>query len=201
MSANPITTADPVAAYLSRVSSKLKGISESQKEEIVAEIRSHLVERVQQFSAEGSPSPAEAAVAAMGDADTLASQFLQEERRRQASRSFSPWVLLRAAAGVSFTGVKGLVAFLAGMIGYGVALGLVVVAILKPFMPSRVGFWIGPHLLAWGMPGSTAGAHEVAGPYFAPVSVVLAFLFGSGTTLLLRWLMRLSPKSIWDRSG
>jgi hypothetical protein len=199
MSANPLTTGDPISAYLSRVSAGLRGIDDSQKKEILAEIRSHLSERVQQFAAEGSARPAETALAAMGNAETLASQFMREVRQNRASRSFAPWVLLRAATRLTLTGIKGLIAFLVGVVGYGTALAFTVAAIMKPIMPSRVGFWVSPHFLVWGMPPSSGG-HELAGQYFVPLSLIFAFLFGSGTTLLLRWLMRVSTTSIWDRA-
>jgi len=185
-----VTSTDPISAYLNRVSAGLKGIDEPQRQEIVAEIRSHLAERVQELIAQGSPRPVEAALTAMGDADALALQFTREVRQQQSSRSFAPWVLLRAAARIALTGVNGTLVFLIGVLGYGVGLGFTVVALLKPIMPSKVGFWVGPHIIVWGVPGSHLGAQELAGQYFIPVSLVLAFLFASVTTLVLRWLMR-----------
>ncbi len=191
MNANSVVPADPISSYLSQVSGGLKGINEFQRQEIVAEIRSHLADRVQQFINQGSPRPVEAALAALGDADALALQFTQEVPKQHSSRSFAPWVLLRASARIALTGVKGLVAFLVGIFGYVSAFAFIVAAIMKPIMPSRVGFWVGPHLFTWGgVPANTAGAHELAGQYFIPISLVLGFLFASATTFALRWLMR-----------
>lgn len=190
MNASLAASRDPIAGYLNRVASGLKGMSESQRQEIVAEIRSHLAERMQQFGAGGSPRPAEEAVAAMGDANALARQFALAATQQTASRSFAPWVLLRAAARVALSGMKGLVVFLLGLFGYATALAFFVAALLKPLKPSAIGFWVGPHLFVWGMPDRTIGGHELAGQYFIPVSIALAFLFASGTTLALRWLTR-----------
>jgi HAAS domain-containing protein len=201
MSANPSSPGDPVSAYIHRVAVGLKGIDEAQKQEIVAEIRSHLAERVEQFASEGSRTPAEAAVAAMGDATTLANQFMGEVRQKRASRSFAPWVLLRAAARVALTGVKGLLAFLVGVIGYSAALGFTLCAVMKPIMPSKVGFWVGSNFVVWGVPQSRSGGYELAGHYFIPLSLIFAFLFGSGTTLLLRWIIGGSIRSTWDRAN
>ena len=86
--------------------------------------------------------------------------------------------------------MKGLGVFLLGLFGYATALAFFVAALLKPLMPSAIGFWVGPHLFVWGMPEQTIGAHELAGQYFIPVSIALAFLFASGATLGLRWLTR-----------
>jgi uncharacterized membrane protein len=185
-----ISSSDPISAYLNRVSTGLKGIEESQRQEIVAEIRSHLADRVQQLVDQGSPRPVEAALAAMGDPDTLALQFTREVRQQQSSRSFAPWVLLRAAARIALTGINGTVVFLIGVFGYGVGFTFTLAAFLKTIMPSKVGLWVGPNVFVWGMPGSRQGAYELAGQYFIPVSLVLAFLFASVTTLALRWLMR-----------
>jgi hypothetical protein len=201
MSATPSGPGDPVSAYIRRVSTGLKGMDESQRQEILAEIRSHLEERVQQFASEGSPRPAEAAVEAMGDADNLANQFLGAVQQKRASRSFAPWVLLRAAGRVALTGIKGFLAFLVGVVGYASALGFTLAAVMKPIMPSKVGFWVGPNVFIWGMPYPGSGAHELAGQYFIPLSVVFAFLFGSGTTLLLRWMIRGSTRSTLDRAA
>jgi hypothetical protein len=201
MTANLMESADGVEAYLRRVATGLQIMSESQRQEILAEIRSHLAERVQQLTGQGLPQPVQAAIAAMGDADELARQFARTARAENASRSIAPWVLLRAAAGIAFTGAKGLLTFLLGIVGYGTALAFSVAAVLKLIMPSRVGFWVGPHLFVWGMTAHTPGRHELAGEYFVPVSVALAFLLASGTTLTLRWQARskLSLESVLKR--
>jgi hypothetical protein len=197
MKANLAPSDEAIAAYLNR----LKGMSESQQQEILVEIRSHLAERVEQFAGQGRLQPGEAAVAAMGDADELARQFARTVSEQKASRSFAPWVLLRAAGGIAFTGVKGLLTFLLGVVGYAGALGFTLTAILKLIIPSRVGFWVGPHMLIWGVPATRAHSFELAGQYFIPVSVAMAFVFASGTTLALRWLTRskLSLESVLRR--
>ena len=201
MTANLVASGETTAAYLKQVAAGLKGMSESQRQEILAEIRSHLAERAQQFAGQGFHQPEEAAIAAMGDADELATQFARTASVQEASRSFAPWVLLRAAAGIAFTGAKGLLTFLLGIVGYGTAFAFSASAVLKLIMPSRVGFWVGPHLFVWGETPAAPNQHELAGQYFAFVSVALAFLFASGTTLALRWLTRsgLSLESVLKR--
>jgi uncharacterized membrane protein len=201
MKANLMALGETRAAYLKQVTAGLKGMSESQQQEILAEIRSHLAERAQQFAGQGFRQPEEAAIAAMGDAGELAMQFARTASVQEASRSFAPWTLLRAAAGIAFTGIKGLLTFLLGVVGYGTALAFSVSAVLKLIMPAKVGFWVGPHLFVWGVTPTTPNRHELAGRYFVLVSVALAFLFASGTTLALRWLTRsgLSLESVLKR--
>ena len=61
----------------------------------------------------------------------------------------------------------------------------------------EIGFWVGPHLLVWGMSPATPDRNELAGRYFTFVSVAMAFLFASGTTLALRWL---TQSKLWQQS-
>ena len=98
-------------------------------------------------------------------------------------------------------GSEGLLTFLLGLLGYSAALAFTLTAILKVIFPSRVGFFVGPHMLIWGVPATPAHGVELAGQYFIPVSVAMAFVFASGTTLALRWLTRskLSLESVLRR--
>jgi len=184
---------DLISNYLARVKAGLKGIDDGQQQEILAEIRSHLTDRIEQLKQQGSGSPTEDALTAMGDPEELSLQFISAAVVR-AARSNFPWVLLRAASRLVFTGLRGTLVFLAGLFGYLTAIAFVGVAVAKLIVPARVGFWVGPHTLVWGYPAHTPGIHEVAGHSFAYISIILAFLFASGTTLLLKQLLR-SPRA------
>src|SRR5438445_3244454 len=76
------------------------------------------------------------------------------------------------------------------LVGYTAALALTIAAFLKPFMPSRVGMWIGPEGLNIGVPDHPERMRELLGHWFIPVIAVLAFAFAVGTTHGLRWLIR-----------
>lgn len=190
MSSLPRVNADPVSEYLNTVRAGLKKLGDADREEILAEIRGHLLERAEEFSSRGFSHPAEAAVAAMGDAAEVARQFAETTARQKVSRSIAPWTLLRAVGRIAATGAASFIMFLVGVVGYCCALAFGLVAIAKVLMPTKVGFWIGPHMLVWGMSQTTAGHRELAGEYFIPISLAIAFVFGSGTTLLLRTWMR-----------
>ncbi len=87
-------------------------------------------------------------------------------------------------------GIKGTVAFFVALIGYGIALAFTASVILKPFMPTRIGMWIGRGKLEIGMPPNTEGMRELLGDNFIPVMALCAFAIGVGTTQALRWLIR-----------
>lgn len=190
-----VESGDLISNYLARVKAGLKSIDEDQQQEILAEIHSHLIDRIEQFKRRGSIRPTEDALAAMGDPDEISVQFVKEAVVRAASRSHFPWVLLRAASRLVFTGLRGTLVFAAGLIGYVAAIGFMAAAVAKVIIPARVGFWVGPHTgVIWGYPANTSGAHELAGQSFIYISIALAFVFTSGTTLLLRQLL-LSSRS------
>jgi uncharacterized membrane protein len=182
---------DSIGKYLARVRAGLKGLDEGQQREILAEIHSHLTDRVEQLKQQGSSHAPEDALAAMGNPDEISRQFSEAAVVRASSRSNLPWVLLRAASRLALTGLRGTLVFIAGVIGFGVSIAFMAAAVAKLTAPARVGFWVGPRTgVIWGYPGNSFGAHELAGQSFTYISITLAFLCASGTTLLLKQLLR-----------
>ena len=95
--------------------------------------------------------------------------------------------------------MKGTLAFLLALFGYTTALGLTASVFLKPFMPSRVGLWVGQEGLNVGVPAQPEQMHELLGRWFVPVIAVCAFAIAVGTTHALRWLIRRrSPSSAYQ---
>lgn len=180
---------DEIQEYLTQISAGLKGIDEAQKCETLAEIGSHLTERVAELRVQGAPRPIEQAIASLGDPAELASAFVAVARAKRGIRSYAPWSLIRSAARVAKTGVKGLAAFLLGLFGYGAALGGLLAAMLKPFIPG-VGLWVGRWGLVWGVKPDAQAGRELLGRYFIYASIALSFAFASATTLLLRRLTK-----------
>lgn len=177
--------------YLATVGAGLKRLGKDKQGEILAEIRSHLTDRVVQLKQHGSTRPTEDALAAMGDPDEISAQFIEAAVVRSSSHSNFPWVLLRAASRLAFRGLRGALVFAAGLIGYVSAISFMAAAVAKLIAPAKVGFWVGPHTgVVWGYPGNTSGAVELSGHWFAYISIILAFLFASGTTLLLKRMLR-----------
>jgi len=181
-----------IRQYLVKVSAGLKQIGEDQKKEILAEIDSHLRERIEELRAESEPHPIERAISGLGDPAALASEFVAEARTKSGIHSYAPWTLLRKAARVARTGTKGLFIFLTGLFGYGLTIAGLVAALLKPFIP-QMGFWVGSWGFVWGVKPDGAPGHELLGRYFILASIGLSFVFGSTTTLVLRRLINKIP--------
>jgi hypothetical protein len=87
-----------IRQYLVRVSAGLKQIDELQKKEILAEIDSHLRERIEELRAGGDPHPVERAISGLGEAAALASEFVVEAQTKSGIHGYAPWTLLRKAA-------------------------------------------------------------------------------------------------------
>ena len=176
-----------MATYLNRLESALRGLSPEYKDDILREIRAHIMD-----SAEHSADPRGAidrVLRLLGTPEELAARYSAECQLERASRSFSPWVLLHSCWQWARLGIKGSLAFLVAVFGYGMALGFTVVVFLKPFMP-KMGFWSGDEVFGIMVPDHPERMHELLGNYFVPVIAAAAFLTAIATTHLLRWMMR-----------
>ena len=187
------TTDDRIESYLGQLNAALAGIATPEKDEILREIRAHILDSVS--ASTDRDSAAERVLLLLGAPEELAERYRTECLLTRASRSFSPWLLLRTTWRWAKLGMTGTFTFLLALIGYSAALALTVALFLKPLMPSRVGMWMGPGNLNVGVPSNPAGMHEVLGQWFVPVIALLAFAIAVGTTSALRWLIRKRPSS------
>lgn len=173
--------------YLTALRSHLGPLTIAEREEIALEIGAHIRD-----SAEQSGTALTAILARLGTAESLAAQYREGVLIRQASRSFSPLVLLRATLRLATKGVFGVVVFFLGIFGYAIGGGLVLTALVKPILPGNTGVWFdgNGHLMSSGVlfppPGSSA--HEVLGMWYLP----LALIVGSLTLLTTTWAIRTS---------
>ena len=180
--------------YMNRVWEGLSGMETSERQDTIAEIRSHLNERIEQLRLQGSLHSVEEALAALGDPTELAHHMVSASLQRDESRSYLPWVLLRAARRIASTGAKGLLVFVIAVVGYSAALAFLAAGLLKPLVP-ELGFWVGSGGIIWGMKSPGATGHELLGEYFVYASIALSFVCGSVCTLVLQRLLR-SPISV-----
>lgn len=174
--------------YLNRLESALRRLPPEYKEDILREIRTHIMD-----SAEHSADHAGAidrVLRLLGTPEELAARYNAECQLERASRSFSPWVLLRTCWQWAKLGIKGTLAFFVAVFGYGMALGFTVSVFLKPFMGSKFGWWSGPKGFGIMVPDHPEQMHEWLGNYFVPVIAAAAFVTAIATTHLLRWMMR-----------
>lgn len=187
-----MTTAVPltdhqIETYLSRLASALGAIAPSEKEEIVREIRAHILDSVSNST--DRESAVDRVLRLLGTPQELAGRYITERLLTRARHSFSPWLLLRTSWRWAKMGIMGTITFLVALFGYTIALASTVAIFLKPFMP-KIGWWSGPEGFGILVPDHPEQMRELLGQWFVPVVAVLAFAFAVGTTHALRWLMR-----------
>ncbi len=179
---------DPrIAVYLARLNAAVGRLPHAEACDLVREIQVHISDKLEGHS---EAAEVERVLAGLGSPEELAEHFRMELLLTRASRTFSPWLLLRTTGRWAKMGSKGLAVFMLALFGYGSGLALTVTVLLKPFFPHKVGLWLGKGVLDFGLPPSTAVRHELLGQWYVPVTTALAFAILVGTTQALRWLIR-----------
>ncbi len=167
--------------YLLELDRCLVRLPPSERAEIVAEIRSHLLERP-----EAAADPARA----FGSAEAYARAFVQERALAGALAGGASWALGRAlVSGASRLGWWYVVAVLAVAQAYGAV--LVALAALKPVFPAHVGLFVGGGFTLGARFGEElSGAREVLGWWSVPLFLGAGVLFLWGGNFTLRALAR-----------
>ena len=188
MTTSALITDKRIEGYMSRLDRALDSLAPAEKTEILREIRAHILDSTEH--AADREGTVDRVLRLLGTPEELAERYGTECLFTRASRSFSPWLLLRTSWRWAKLGIKGTMTFLLALFGYTTALSLTVAVFLKPFMPSKIGMWVGPEGLNIGVPSHPKLMHELLGRWFVPVIAVAAFLFAIGTTQALRWMIR-----------
>jgi len=173
--------------FLRKLSAALAGLPSADRDDIVAEIRSHLAERAARGEAD--------LVAPFGPPEAYAASFLQERALAGALARGSSWALGRAlASGARRAGGWYAVLVLAILHLYGI--GLVAMAALKPLFPANVGMFVGDGKFGLGAHfGPEAeykysGTREVLGWWAIPIFLVAGALILHAANWALRHLAR-----------
>jgi uncharacterized membrane protein len=201
--------------YLAILRNALDDVPTAERDEMIEEIRSHILERIE-AERQVTGEVIDQVLQAVGDPKELASQYRTEAMLRRAARSRSPWVLLRSTLRWAMTGIAGVLAFLIALVGYGCAAVSWLCLLLKPFFPGRIGLWLSPERtvtlgywngrfsgtevygiavrppfsFALGTLSATNGpVREALGTWLYPVSVLCGLLFVLLTTWFTRWFI------------
>jgi hypothetical protein len=128
-------------AYLHRLRTCLRGFKDDQVRDIVEELRSHVVDKV---SAAGAIAPdgVEAALAALGSPEELASQYVTDNLLARAEVSRSPVQILRSLFRWASLSIAGFFVLLGAVGGYFAGAVFILVAVAKLFHPHTAGLWV-----------------------------------------------------------
>lgn len=183
-----------IDTYLVNLRRCLGALPADEVNDILREIRGHILERAE-ASGELTNEKLVEILKALGKPEDIAPLYHADAMVARARTSFSPMQMLMTTARWGMMSVFGFVAFVIGLAGYGMGVGLIVSAILKPIFPENVGAFIGPHSFTIGLAyPAPPPQDELLGWWLIPVCLVAGPLFLIGTTHLLRWMLRFAPR-------
>lgn len=192
--------------YLNDVRLRLRGLEKAQAQEILAELRSHILERAED-GGELSVDRANAVLKALGSAEELAREYAQDEILARAEISGTPLRLLNGVFEWATMSVAGFVVLIITVIGYFLGVAFVVVAALKPFHPATAGLWSLSDRsgdlelsLRMGFGSVPANGHELLGWSIVPLGMVIGCGFGILTTKFGIWCVRTYRRTLLNRA-
>jgi uncharacterized membrane protein len=189
-----------IDTYLMKLRRSLGELPAEDVNDILREIRSHILERAEN----GGDLTKEKLVQILrelGQPEEIGPLYQNEASVARARSSLSPWLILRATMRWGMNSLLGFAMFVFGLLGYGLALGLIISAFLKPFDPTHIGAWVTDS-------GFTIGTldhpvhPDLLGWWLIPVGLIVGALLLVGTTRFLRWMLRFAiRRRIEIRSG
>jgi uncharacterized membrane protein len=174
--------------YLEKLRGELKKLPEKEREEIILEIKGHIEEKLAQGVELSS------ILKKLGAPKSYASEFVTQFflDKGLAIKSFS--LILRGMIRWGFTTLTGFFFGLLFFTLYLVSLGLVVVAILKPFFPQDVGLFIREgNLQGFGYAkgvNQVSSTEEILGYAVIPIALFLGIFIFLVTTWFLKKVIR-----------
>jgi uncharacterized membrane protein len=174
--------------YFSQLDARMSDLPSAERQEFSRELRAHVLDRLEQ-AATPTEADCRTVLKALGSPDEIARQYRLERIMKRSAWRTSPLSILRMLLRWTITGVQGYAVFMVAFTGYAFAASFYVSAVLKPFFPRNVGFFVSENgfmIGRWPAPHATA----VLDAYFIPIAIVVGYLFTVGTTLLIRFIMR-----------
>lgn len=161
---------DYAERFLRELRQGLGSLPAQERDEIVAELHIHLLDRQAQGKTE--------LLAGFETPEDLAASFVSENALRGALARGTSWALGRALLISARDRILTFLLFLALVLLHICAFVLVFAAALKPFMPKQIGLWVGNGHFFVGASDGNPAVHEVLGRWGIPVLAISGiFLF------------------------
>jgi uncharacterized membrane protein len=182
-----------VDAYLMRLRRSLGELPPEEVNEILREIRSHILDRAE-ASGELTDDKLARILKELGQPEDIGPLYQAEAMVARARSSFSPLLILRTTIRWAMMSIVGFITFILGLLGYGLALGFIFCAMAKPFMWEKVGLWVHSNGFTMGTISATENGHELMGWWIIPFGLIVGPVFLIGTTRFLRWMLRYASR-------
>ncbi len=181
--------------YLNRLRAGLRGLAPHETRDILDELRSHILDKAA-LNGEVTAAGVEAALAALGTPEALASEYVTDAVLAQAEVSRSPVRILESLFRWASLSIAGFFVLLVSVIGYAVGISFFLVGLLKPFHPDTAGLWVWrnggdiTYSVRLGFGAAPAGATELLGWTITPIGLSLGFGLVMLTTHFALWCVR-----------
>jgi len=181
---NPVDVGPTIDRYLERVCDGLDGLPRAKKDEILLELRSHLLDR----AAAGDVNDA---MASLGAPEMLAREYREDDMVARAECARSPLTLLHSLILLRRRSAAGWIVLFLCALGYAWAIALAAAAVEKILSPRDVGFLVGagmPRLTVDG--ASPQGFHEILGWWIVPIGLATCAILLVVTRQFGLWWIR-----------
>ena len=176
--------------YLDDASRVARRLPETERRELVLELRSHLSES---FAAAGELGDADevarvrAAIARLGSPRDFLRPILADHLLERGANTFHPRLLAEGLYHNVFGGLKAGIISVAFAVGYVLIIMFAAMALLKAFVPNHVGYFVYPNgTRTFGILADTTGAREALGYWVVPLALAAATVLYVTLTLGLR---------------
>ena len=181
-----------VDAYLASLRKQLRELMDEDVNDIVAEIRAHILDK---SSGEAPSDSVSSTLAALGTPVELASRYRTEELLKKAQMSRSPGFLLRSILRWGALSLVGVLVFAISVVGFLIGGGLSILGVLKVINPSTTGLYGQFSANSWGLSFNSggqpaAGVRELLGWWLLPIGLILGPLLFYFTFRFDRWSLR-----------
>jgi hypothetical protein len=192
----PEASQKAIDGYLAALRRQLRDLMEEDMNDIVEEIRAHILDKT---AAGADPAEVEQTLAALGAPGDLAARYCTEEMMRRAEAHRSSTQKARIAGRWTVSILAGLVVVIVSAAGYSFGGLLVIVGIAKVMWPKGTGLWETINTdgtMTLGLSGGSGNvppannAHDLLGWWLLPIGLILGPAIIYGTYRLGRWTAR-----------
>jgi hypothetical protein len=173
----------------------LRGINEQDIQEIVQELRSHILDKTE--TRENTLDKVSETLESLGSPEQLAGEYLTDNLLARAEVSRSPMRILAVLFRWASLSIAGFLVFLSSIAGYFLGMAFVLCALLKPIHPQTAGLWIIPTdaegttiSLRLGFGSPPLDARDVLGWWIVPIGLIVGCGLAMLTTRFALWCVR-----------
>ena len=131
---------EKIESYLGKLRARLRGLGNDAVNDIIEELRSHILEK-STANGELGARDVEAALEGLGEPEDLASEYMTDAALAQAEMSRSPIQVLASLFRWASLSVTGFFVLLGSLVGYFLGGAFILCAVLKPIHPQSAGLW------------------------------------------------------------